>query len=832
MNRFSVAPRLHACVDRCHTSPTTLTVRGWAFFEDAAMAAVDGVVLGRDPRRDSRLLSVEYGLARGDVRDILPSAQSQYCGFTASMPVPAFRSRSVQLVFTASDGRKHTVTARVRRAPVAWWSLAKAVWAELDAGNIRLAAGWILRGDFRRLRREIFGLLDSGSPPHKSVPLAATLERIAEPASFAPLDAPIDVIVPVYNGFDHLKPLFDSLRRNTSTPFRLLVIHDASPDPRIEPLLERLLDGFDNPLLLRNEVNLGFVRSVNRAVEHASNDFVLLNADTIVPPGWLERLMAPIGRDRTIASTTPFSNAATICSFPDFCHDNRMLRGESVESVDAAFGRIRPPVQPIELPTAIGFCMGVNRDVWRKIGPFDAEAFGLGYGEENDWCLRAVAAGHRNVLVENLFVQHEHGGSFEGETRQRLRQKNLRRVQDRHPGYAAAVDAFVKSDPPLQSRTIAALLIAGARRGAAPVLVIDHDLGGGATHYRDRLIHERTAAGQAVLLLHNLRGTAAGGFALRLYLDDSRFDLVTHSLDEIDRLIDDHVAVGEIFYNNLVSHGAPLDLVAFAIRLKQRHTARMRIAMHDFYPVCPAYTLLNKDGIFCGIPDLATCRACLPHNPYASNPQAQTIDQWREGWGQFFEAADEVVCFSRDSRTHLLEAYPHVAPKVTVQPHVLSLTFDRPPRIGSPDVLRIGVIGGISYQKGATVVVNLARHLRSSDPRAHITVIGVLNEACALGNLTVTGRYDPSKLPNLLEAHNINVCLLPSIWPETFSYVTAELMALSMPIVAFDIGAPAERLADYERARIIPIASSDDPAAIAAALRDTMTAMADPAPDQ
>ena len=67
----------------------------------------------------------------------------------------------------------------------------------------------------------------------------------------------------------------------------------------------------------------------------------------------------------------------------------------------------------------------------------------------------------------------------------------------------------------------------------------------------------------------------------------------------------------------------------------------------------------------------------------------------------------------------------------------------------------------------------------------------------------MTGRYQRQKLVELVETHGINMFLFPSIWPETFSYVVAEMILLGVPIVAFDLGAPAERLRGYGKARLV-----------------------------
>ena len=88
------------------------------------------------------------------------------------------------------------------------------------------------------------------------------------------------------------------------------------------------------------------------------------------------------------------------------------------------------------------------------------------------------------------------------------------------------------------------------------------------------------------------------------------------------------------------------------------------------------------------------------------------------------------------------------------------------------------------------------------DREARIVVIGALDASSGSPALKATGRYRHEDLVDLIEKNQINMFLFPSIWPETFSYVVAELMALHVPIVAFDLGAPAERLRTYALGRL------------------------------
>jgi glycosyltransferase involved in cell wall biosynthesis len=139
------------------------------------------------------------------------------------------------------------------------------------------------------------------------------------------------------------------------------------------------------------------------------------------------------------------------------------------------------------------------------------------------------------------------------------------------------------------------------------------------------------------------------------------------------------------------------------------------------------------------------------------------------------------------------------------------------PRVDRTAPLTIGIVGEISYQKGAGVVEDLLKLLDAQGSPTRVVVIGTLDIVSRSERLTVTGRYRRDELAALVESHGVNMFFFPSIWPETFSYVVAEMMSLGLPIVAFDVGAPAERLRGYADARLCTEMT-------AAAALDTMTA--------
>jgi hypothetical protein len=344
----------------------------------------------------------------------------------------------------------------------------------------------------------------------------------------------------------------------------------------------------------------------------------------------------------------------------------------------------------------------------------------------------------------------------------------------------------------------------------AVTIVFDHGMGGGSNQYRRREIAARQARGEAVVLCtYNLPTL---GYQLEWLppQGEPRTYRISSFL-ALDALVEES-AVRELFVNSPVSFDEPLVLAEWLAGTKSRlPRLRLTVTTHDFFAVCPSFVLLDDTGRYCGIPEISRCVSCLPrhHAPWVALSPPSDIGAWRALWGRCLLAADEVRCFSGSSRDLILRAYPSLArERITVVPHRIEFVPARQPRVDARAPLVVGIVGEISEQKGASVVRELVRLAeRSGDAR--VVIIGTINVPIHSPRLTVTGAYDRAELADLVERHGINVCFFPSIWPETFSYVVAELEALGLPIVAFDLGAPAERLRAYEKGRLVGTVSAE-----------------------
>ncbi len=249
------------------------------------------------------------------------------------------------------------------------------------------------------------------------------------------------IVVPLFNAVAEARRCLESLEATVSGRQAVIVIDDASTDPGIQALMASLPTSW---VQVTNRENMGFVGTANLGISLASPaDVILLNSDTQVSCGWLEAMLDCARRDDTIASVTPLSNNAEIASIPTFCRNNPWP--DDVDRWARACRESGEPEYP-QVPTGVGFCMLLKRACLDAIGAFDEAAFGRGYGEENDWCMRASRAGWRHILCDSAFVAHAGGASF-GPLGLAPNGEAMETLLTRHPDYLDRVQAYIAADP-------------------------------------------------------------------------------------------------------------------------------------------------------------------------------------------------------------------------------------------------------------------------------------------------------------------------------------------------------------------------------------------------
>ena len=289
-------------------------------------------------------------------------------------------------------------------------------------------------------------------------------------------DSVTGVVVPVYNGVGHLKVLVPSLFQNTDLPHKFIFVDDHSNE-ETKAFLNEAVRNRTDCVIVRNEKNLGFVKSINIGAKYAlecCSNFVMLNSDTEVPSRWLSRLMKPIFDDEKISSVTPLSNRCDIFSFPFFNKrekNDKFLKEFGVEKINEAILNSNLDKYFV-LPTGHGFCMAMSGKVWKKIGGLNELLFGRGYGEENEWSLRAELYGFRNVLIPNLYVAHHEKGSFSSEEKKANSYASQQIITTMFPTYSDKVQSFMREYPSADSFASIFLSLA-AQKGYKPETFTD-----------------------------------------------------------------------------------------------------------------------------------------------------------------------------------------------------------------------------------------------------------------------------------------------------------------------------------------------------------------------
>ncbi len=625
--------------------------------------------------------------------------------------------------------------------------------------------------------------------------------------------AEVDVIVPVYRGrAETLRCLYSVLAASTETLFELVVIEDASPDGELVDDLKQLAAS-DLFTLLVNRKNRGFIHSVNRGMKlHSKRDVVLLNADTEVFDGWLDRLRQAAWRDRYTATVTPLSNNATICSYPRFLQDNPFPLELSYAELDDLASEMNAGAE-VTAPTGVGFCIYIKRAALADVGLFDVKHFGRGYGEENDFCQRAIHNGWRNIIAANIFVHHWGAASFKGQKDKRILAA-LKTLDRQHPTYQQDVAAFIESDPlrDFRSRIDYSRLMRLRRK--KNVLMVCHQRGGGAERHVQEEIQRLTTEGIGVYLMRPKAGNPSH-VVIRHPAACQMPNLDSLNMADTTAMVNllSDLGIAEIHTHSLVDFvsDAPDHLVA----LKKALGTPWKVNLHDYKIICPRINLAFPDGYYCGEPTEADCDRCL--SKYGSDFGVTDISSWRRMHQRALKAADRVLVPDPDAAERLEHYYPEihfeVSPHESLDPAQMTI---RNPRLMPDERLCIVIIGAIGKIKGFDVLLACARHARQHRLPLSFALMGYsMNDRLLRdAGVNVTGRYLEEQAQDTLETLGPHLVWLPSVWPETYSYTLSIALKAGLPVAAFDIGAIARRIREFGptiRHRLFPLALAKRP---------------------
>lgn len=254
----------------------------------------------------------------------------------------------------------------------------------------------------------------------------------------------VTIIIPIYKDWSTLELCIESLKEHLDTKHKVLLINDMSSEWEVlEKKINKAIEGRSNFEYHRNEKNLGFIKTCNRGIfelDNSGNDIFLLNSDTKVTEGFLEEMLEILYKTEKNGIVCPRSNNATLLTIP--VNDNLERDIEPEESYRIYCGiKENLPRQQI-VPTGVGFAMLIKRRLLDMFGGLD-EIYGLGYSEENDFCLRVNQYGYNVVMANRAFVFHYESKSF-GSKKIELEMANSIKLVDRYPYYPHIIDKYLK----------------------------------------------------------------------------------------------------------------------------------------------------------------------------------------------------------------------------------------------------------------------------------------------------------------------------------------------------------------------------------------------------
>lgn len=655
------------------------------------------------------------------------------------------------------------------------------------------------------------------------------------------LETKVSIIIPIYNAYEELCECLESIIRNTDFPYELILINDCSSDLRISQILSKYKECL-NVVIYDNDSNLGFVKTINYGIKHTTNDIVLLNSDTKVTKGWLRKLVFAAYHKENIATVTPFSNAAGAFSVPIMGENNDLPVGFTLEEMNRIVER-SSKLDYLNVPTGNGFCMYVRRSAIESVGLFDSDTFSRGYGEENDFCMRAKQKGLSNIICDDLYIYHKRSASFK-EEKLELIEKNRKILDERYPLYNEEIKVFKNNERLIDERKKIANMMYSENRAAFTnkrILFVLHEGGGGTVKTNEDLMLYITQKDYEVFMLtsntkdfklysvYNSTLHLIKIWNLKSKWEISRFSNPEYREIYFDVLQNLHVNLVHI--RHLFKHSFDI------IDLCELFSVPIVMSFHDFYFICPTINLINSEGIYCA----GKCKDGDSHCKFPTkqiqlnekNTKEWVKEVWQPNVEKKLNYVSRFITTSNHTKALYCEIYSSLKNRFSVIEHGRDFGYERKYMGKKPSGEKIKILfaGNINYTKGEEYIKKIIKKDKKNRLEMHV-----------IGNITETlkpyviyhGSYIREDFNKYVEKIGPAYIGILSIWPETYCHVLTEAWSCGMPCIISDIGVLKERgerhgciladLSDVQKTYDKILEVSSDPAKYDLLCREAMEA--------
>lgn len=629
----------------------------------------------------------------------------------------------------------------------------------------------------------------------------------------------VDIIIPIYNAYDFVEKCIETVIKHTDlTKHTLVLIDDKSSDERIIPLLKKIKgENKDKKIFIdiRKE-NGGFVKTVNIGMSHSKeNDVVLLNSDTEVTKGWIEKLQNCAYSQKKVASVTPLSNNATLASIPVAMVENEIPKNITMEEYAEIVEKISFK-KYAQIPTGHGFCMYITREALNEIGLFDDVLFEKGYGEENDFSYRALNKGYKHLICDDTFIYHKGTQSF-SEEKEEFIKSHIKVLMDKYPICFRNTDEFAANYPlGYLQKNIKYEMECRYRKN---ILIIIHDfrdlsfknLGGTTLHLYDLIENLRSEYNFHILHSEKFDNSL---FSITSFFENTEEKIVLENIVNYSQI---NLYNNE--YKNMLEKIIPMlniQIVHIHHLLKnyfdiydvaEKFAVPVITSIHDLYFLCPTTQLIDFENRFCLNlnKEDRDCSRCMNKN---LNINENVLEVWKDVVSESLNKSIKLIAPSENTKSYIKSMYGDVDIKVIEhgvdKKDAKDIEMKKINK--SNKKFNIAFLGGIGEHKGINVLKYLVSKFKGTDISIHLFgTTSDLKYNKSKENYIYHGMYDRKDIVNLIKENNIDLICIFSICPETYCYTLTESFLAGVPALVYDLGAQSDRIKKHGAGVVVPV---------------------------
>jgi len=612
----------------------------------------------------------------------------------------------------------------------------------------------------------------------------------------------VSIIVPIYNAFEDTKKCIESVIEHTNIPYELILIDDSSTDERIGELLDEV-EQYETIKVIRNQENQGFVKNVNIGMEYPNGDVVLLNSDTIVTPKWLQKMVVAAYSKERIGTVTPLSNAAGAFSVPEIGKTNEIPEFYTLKTMSSLVEKVSENVY-LEVPTGNGFCMFIKRETIDDVGLFDEENFGKGYGEENDFSMRAIENSWKNILDDSTYIYHKRSASF-STSKTELMEKNRAILDEKYPNYTKLVRDFIKDVKYAGIRTkIKDAITSTDELNEKRILYVLHSASGGTPATNEDLMRNIQKNMDCYVLT-----SSAKEMMLWTYRNSELKQIYEWKIKSRWSAKGFHNTEFRDIYFNVLT-GLKIDIVH--IRHLIKHSFDLPgiakilgvptiISFHDFYFVCPSHNLLDENFEYCAGECTEGYGQCFIGDDMNDLPILKDfVPEWRKAVSEVFKNTSAFVTTTKAVKDIYTATYPELYVRdFRIIEHGRDFTdtdeLEKNYDVPSPDKpVKILFPGNLNIVKGSELIKNIKK--LDVNNRLEFHFMGMLAlHSSDLENYGVHhGAYQRDEFCSEVNKIKPSFIGIMTICSETYCHTLSEAWNCGVPVLSTKIGAIEERV--------------------------------------